>query len=225
MGPSSRNVRLGEGAGNLGAFFDELERRNLRPLAMTLDTSGIVVGAGGSVRRGRRVREGRAAGLRPALQRVLEDSSDPLGRRHAGQGRDADRGGNRATDGPRRGRSIEAALPRQAFAKPQKARTLLVIESLHGMSHNTIPHTNVMLERFGATTGAWTDGVQQRPHQSAARQDRRLRRHLPQQHRRRAVRRSGGARQRGQRSSRRAADWSASTARRGRHATGTSSPR
>jgi len=23
------------------------------------------------------------------------------------------------------------------------------------MSHNTIPHTNVMLERFGATTGAW----------------------------------------------------------------------
>ena len=52
-------------------------------------------------------------------------------------------------------KNIEAALPRQAFAKPQKARTLLVIESLHGMSHNTIPHTNVMLERFGATTGAW----------------------------------------------------------------------
>jgi type 1 glutamine amidotransferase len=50
---------------------------------------------------------------------------------------------------------IEAALPRHAFATPKRARTLLVIESLHGMSHDTIPHTNVMLERFGATTGAW----------------------------------------------------------------------
>jgi type 1 glutamine amidotransferase len=30
-----------------------------------------------------------------------------------------------------------------------------VIESLQGMSHNTIPHTNVMLERMGAITGAW----------------------------------------------------------------------
>ena len=30
-----------------------------------------------------------------------------------------------------------------------------MIESLHGMSHDTIPHTNVMLERFGALTGAW----------------------------------------------------------------------
>src|SRR6185503_6330387 len=40
-GASSRNVRLGEGAGDIGAFFDELERRNLRPISMTLDTSGI----------------------------------------------------------------------------------------------------------------------------------------------------------------------------------------
>ena len=59
---------------------------------------------------------------------------------------------SRAADARRR---IEAALPRQAFAKPRAARTLLVIESLHGMSHDTIPHTNVMLERFGALTGAW----------------------------------------------------------------------
>jgi type 1 glutamine amidotransferase len=30
-----------------------------------------------------------------------------------------------------------------------------VIESLHGMSHNTIPHTNLMIERMGKITGAW----------------------------------------------------------------------
>jgi type 1 glutamine amidotransferase len=52
-------------------------------------------------------------------------------------------------------RQIEAAIPKQAYAKPKKARKLLVIESLQGMSHNTIPHTNVMLERMGQITGAW----------------------------------------------------------------------
>ena len=30
-----------------------------------------------------------------------------------------------------------------------------MVESLHGMSHNTIPHTNVMLEQMGKITGAW----------------------------------------------------------------------
>ena len=38
-------------------------------------------------------------------------------------------------------------------AKPRK---LLVIESLEGMSHNTIPLTNVMIQRMGEKTGAWT---------------------------------------------------------------------
>jgi type 1 glutamine amidotransferase len=50
---------------------------------------------------------------------------------------------------------IDAAIPRQAYAKPKKPRKLLVLESLHGMSHNTIPHTNVMIERAGTITGAW----------------------------------------------------------------------
>ena len=50
---------------------------------------------------------------------------------------------------------IEAAIPRQAYATPKKRRKMLVVESLHGMSHNTIPHTNVMVERMGKITGAW----------------------------------------------------------------------
>ncbi len=52
-------------------------------------------------------------------------------------------------------KKVEAALPKEPFAKPKKARTMLVIESLHGMSHNTIPHTNLMLQKFGEKTGAW----------------------------------------------------------------------
>ena len=50
---------------------------------------------------------------------------------------------------------IVAAIPKQAYAAPKKRRKLLVIESLHGMSHNTIPHTNVMIEEMGKITGAW----------------------------------------------------------------------
>ena len=51
---------------------------------------------------------------------------------------------------------IDAAIPNKPIASPKKPRKLLVIESLEGMSHNTIPHTNVMIQRMGEKTGAWT---------------------------------------------------------------------
>ena len=51
---------------------------------------------------------------------------------------------------------IRKAIPAQPYAAPQKPRKLLVVESLQGMSHDTIPHANVMLEEMGKITGAWT---------------------------------------------------------------------
>lgn len=154
MGPSSQNVRLGEGAGNLGAFFDELERRNLRPLAMTLDTSGIVsapadlFAAVDAFEKAVQPAYGRHFNAYSKTRPIRWDVVTPA----RGETLTAAETERRTAETRR---SIEAALPRQAFAKPEKPRTLLVVESLHGMSHNTIPHTNVMLERFGATTGAW----------------------------------------------------------------------
>ena len=50
----------------------------------------------------------------------------------------------------------DAAIPQRPYAQPKEPRTLLVIESLEGMSHNTIPLTNVMIQRMGEKTGAWT---------------------------------------------------------------------
>jgi uncharacterized protein len=154
LGPSSRNVRLGEGAGTFEAFFDELDRRRVRPLAMTLDTSGIVSAP---------------ADLFPAVE-AFERAVQPAYGRHVtaysktrpirwdvvtpARGETLTPAELERRTAETRGR-IEAALPRQPFATPKRARTLLVIESLHGMSHDTIPHTNVMLDRFGATTGAW----------------------------------------------------------------------
>ena len=154
MGPSSRNVRLGEGAGDIGGFFDEVERRNLRPLAMTLDTSGIVATppdlftAVDAFEKAVQPAYGRHFNAYSKTRPIRWDVVTPA----KGETLTAAEIERRTAETRR---SIEAALPRQAFAKPQKPRTLLVVESLHGMSHNTIPHTNVMLERFGATTGAW----------------------------------------------------------------------
>jgi type 1 glutamine amidotransferase len=154
LGASSRNARLGEGAGKLDAFFQELNRRDIRPLAMTLDTAAIV---------------STPADLFPAVA-AFEKTVQPayghfftefsksrptrwdLVTPAKGQTLTAE---EIKTGNDEARRKIEAALPRQAYAKPKKARTLLVIESLHGMSHNTIPHTNVMLERLGVVTGAW----------------------------------------------------------------------
>jgi type 1 glutamine amidotransferase len=154
MGPSSRNVRLGEGAGELGAFFDELERRNLRPLAMTVDTTGIgsapadLFAAVDAFEKAVQPAYGRHFNAYSKTRPIRWDLVTPA----RGETLTAADIEQRTAEARRR---IEAALPRQPFAKPQKPRTLLVIESLHGMSHNTIPHTNLMLERFGATTGAW----------------------------------------------------------------------
>ena len=80
---------------------------------------------------------------------------------------------------------IVAAIPKQAYAAPKKRRKLLVIESLHGMSHNTIPHTNVMIEEIGNITGAWKTEFNNDLEQSQISEDQGVRRRVPEQHRRR----------------------------------------
>jgi type 1 glutamine amidotransferase/sugar phosphate isomerase/epimerase len=154
FGPSSKNTRLGEGKGQLTAVFNAMNLRNIRPVAMTLDTTGIVSAPadlfaavdafektvqpvyGKFFTEYSKTRPTRWDLVTPARGETLTAEQIKTGSEEAKQ-------------------KIEAAIPKQAYAKPKKARTLLVIESLHGMSHNTIPHTNVMLQRAGEITGAW----------------------------------------------------------------------
>jgi type 1 glutamine amidotransferase len=154
-GAGARNVVLGKGVGNLADFFAELQRQDVRGIAMTLDTSGIVsapadlftaVAAFEAVVQPAyaanflefsRTRPIRFDVVTPSRGEVLAPSD--IERRAAE---------TRTT--------IDAAIPNKAYAAPKKARKLLVIESLEGMSHNTIPHTNVMIQRMGEKTGAWT---------------------------------------------------------------------
>ncbi len=154
LGASSKNTRLGEGAGKLDAFFDTLNRKNIRPLAMTLDGAGVVSAPADLFT----AVDAFEKTVQPAYGRNFTEFSKtrptrwdlvvaPRGQTLTAEQLEA---GNKEQR-----RLIDAALPKQAYAKPKKPRTLLVIESLHGMSHNTIPHANVMLQRLGETTGAW----------------------------------------------------------------------
>lgn len=155
LGASSRNVRLGEGVGQMAAFFDALERRTTAPLALTLDTTGLgtaLADLGAAVDAFERAVQpayGRRVTAFSATRPVRWDLYAPP----AGTTPAPEEVASRSAEARRR---IEAALPTQPLVTPRRPRTLLVVESLLGMSHDTIPLTNVMLERFGASTGAWT---------------------------------------------------------------------
>ena len=153
-GPGGRNVLLGQGIGDLKGLFLEMERLRIRPVSMTLDTAGVVSAPGdlfkavdafeSVVQPAYGINFTAFSKTRPIRWDVVMpakgETPAPETLRKAGDDVRA---------------KIVAAIPKQAYAAPKKRRKLLVIESLHGMSHNTIPHTNVMIEEMGKITGAW----------------------------------------------------------------------
>jgi type 1 glutamine amidotransferase/sugar phosphate isomerase/epimerase len=153
-GPSARNVPLGQGAGNFTELFNELNRLEVRPLALTLDTNGVVHASADLFK------------AVDAFERVVQPAYGTYFTAYSKTRPirwDVVRPGRGETLAPdvvktrtaEVRETIDAAIPKQAYARPKKPRKLLVIESLHGMSHDTIPHTNVMVERMGKITGAW----------------------------------------------------------------------
>jgi type 1 glutamine amidotransferase len=152
---NARNVLLGKGAGNLTEFFNELNRVNVRPVALVLDTSGVV---------------NSPADIFPAVA-AFEDvvqpayaanftefaKTRPIRRDLVTPARGQVLSASEMTArGAEIRQKIVAAIPNKPSAAPKKPRKLLVMESLEGMSHNTIPLTNVMIEEMGKKTGAWT---------------------------------------------------------------------
>ena len=171
-GASAQNVPLGKGVASLRDFFAELGRLDDRqisvrlggdgspvvttrvPIAMTIDTTGVVkaprdifavVSAFEDV-----AQPAYAANFSEfARTRPIRFDLVTPSRGETLTPAEIDR---RAADTRTK---IDAAIPNKPFAAPKKPRKLLVIESLEGMSHNTIPHTNVMIQRMGEKTGAW----------------------------------------------------------------------
>jgi type 1 glutamine amidotransferase len=172
-GGNAQNVPLGKGVANIREFFMELERQDERqistrqggdgspvvttrvPIAMTIDTTGIVKAPADlfaavaafedAVQPAYAVNFNEFSRTRPIRFDVVTPSR--------GQSLTPAEIATRSVETRAR---IDAAIPNKPIASPKKPRKLLVIESLEGMSHNTIPHTNVMIQRMGEKTGAWT---------------------------------------------------------------------
>jgi len=153
-GANARNVLLGQGSGNLTDFFRTLNEQNVRPLTMTLETAGVVSSPEDLFKA--------VAAFEDAVQPAYAANFAEFSRSRPIR-RDVVVPAKGETLAPEvlEARSVEvlrkidAAIPAHPYAKPKAERKILVMESLHGMSHNTIPHTNVMLERMGEITGAW----------------------------------------------------------------------
>jgi uncharacterized protein len=153
-GTGARNVLLGQGVGDLKRVFLEMERLGIRPVSMTLDTAAVVNAPGDLFK----AIDAFEAAVQPAYginftafsktRPIRWDVVMPA----KGETPNADA---LRTAGNEVRAKIVAAIPKQGYASPARRRKLLVIESLHGMSHNTIPHTNVMIEEMGKITRAW----------------------------------------------------------------------
>jgi type 1 glutamine amidotransferase len=135
-------------------FFHELNRLNLRPLILVLDTTGLANAQSDLFR----AIDAFEAAVQPAYGTFFTEFSRArpirrdLVRAAKGETLAAGEIERRSADMLQK---IRAAIPAKAYGTPKNPRKLLVIESLQGMSHDTIPHANIMLEEMGTITGAW----------------------------------------------------------------------
>jgi type 1 glutamine amidotransferase len=135
----ARVVALGEGAAGVGDFFLAAYRAGLKPLSITVESTGAT--------------EADMLKNLNAFERVMWPAmsarvNDML-KTPAGQ----IRGGDRLEAAMRA--EIDAAIPRQAPAKPARPRKLLVTDIQMYSGHSTIPHGNYMIELMAKYTGAF----------------------------------------------------------------------
>jgi uncharacterized protein len=154
-GAGGRAVLPGKGIGNLTELFNGLNRLNVRPLSLTLDTTGIIASAGdifGGVNAFEDVVQPAYAANFTQYSKTKASRFDVV---HPGRGETVSpQEATRRTSEMRQ--KIDAAIPAKPYGAPKKSRKLLVIDSLEGMSHDTIGNTNVMIQRMGEKTGAFT---------------------------------------------------------------------
>jgi type 1 glutamine amidotransferase len=135
----ARVVPLGDGAAGLGEFFLAVYRAGLKPLSITVESTGTTeADMVKSLNAFERV-------MWPAMSARVND----MLKTPAGQIRGGDR-----LDAAMRA-EIDAAIPRQASAKPARPRKLLVTDIQMYSGHSTIPHGNYMIELMAKYTGAF----------------------------------------------------------------------
>ena len=134
-----RVVVLGEGVAGLGDFFLAAYRDRVGPFGITVESTGTTEADMLKNLNGfERV-------MWPAMSARVND----MLKTPAGQIRGADR-----LEADMR-QQIDAAIPRQAVAKPARPRKLLVTDIQMYSGHSTIPHGNHMIELMAKHTGAF----------------------------------------------------------------------
>ena len=134
----ARVVALGDGASGLGDFFLAVYKEGLKP-SITVESVGTTdADMVKNLQAFERV-------MWPAMAaRVNDMLKTPVGQI---------RGGDRLDAAMRA--EIDAAIPRQATAKPARPRKLLVTDIQMYSGHSTIPHGNYMIELMAKYTGAF----------------------------------------------------------------------
>lgn len=134
-----RVVPLGDGAAGLGEFFLAAYKAGLKPLSITVESTGTTeADMVKNLQAFERV-------MWPAMSaRVNDMLKTPAGQIRGGERLDA---AMRA--------QIDAAIPREAPAKPARPRKLLVTDIQMYSGHSTIPHGNYMIELMAKYTGAF----------------------------------------------------------------------
>ena len=153
IGDGGRDVLLGTGAGQFAEFFREMNRLGMRGLTLTLNTAGTVQQPGDLYA----AVDAFEAAVQPAYGEFFTAFSKTKPEPRLYLDERSRRLGNREEMPDEEMRAkMAAAVKTVTPVKPQKARKLLVIESLHGMYHNPgIPNCNVLLDMMGKATGAW----------------------------------------------------------------------
>ena len=134
-----RVVALGEGAAGVSDFFLAAYRDGIKPLSITIESTGMT--EADMVKN----LQGFERVMWPAMSARVND----MLKTPAGQIRGGDR-----LDAAMRAQ-IDAAIPRQAAAKPARPRKLLVTDIQMYSGHSTIPHGNYMIELMAKYTGAF----------------------------------------------------------------------
>jgi type 1 glutamine amidotransferase/sugar phosphate isomerase/epimerase len=139
-GESGHEVSLGTGAIGLTALLREMYRLQLKPPLITVSTAASAEPSPALARS--------LEGLEKALQPVMAEQVGQMAKAAAIRGPD------RLTAEERQ--AIEAALPKQAPAKPRKPRKLLVLDvNIAYPGHRSIPAENFGIEQLGKQTGAY----------------------------------------------------------------------
>ena len=135
----AKAVPLGDGAAGIADFFLAAYKAGLKPLSITVESMGTTdADMVKNLQAFERV-------MWPAMSARVND----MLKTPAGQIRGGDR-----LDAAMRA-EIDAAIPRQATAKPARPRKLLVTDIQMYSGHSTIPHGNYMIELMAKYTGAF----------------------------------------------------------------------